>query len=456
MKKNNKGYSLVELVITLAIFSIIMLAIIMMMQTSMESYKDGLFETTMQEEAQIVANQVGDLLVDAKAFNSSSGSTGSKSYSFTGPEGSFTLSQEGKNLLLNGDLLTDQLDVSDGFSIEGLDKRVSGDTTTVYDNAVVVRVNINYQDRTYELKKDVYFRNNIEDNGLATDAEYYPFDASHGPSKVGGSGGSTDKLATVLRYSPYDVSAEYDLIADAELSTAAQSVFELDISNNNTVNAANIGSLDAKHVKVKVNETYQKKSGFSFGTPDGSEDYYIEGKNSKGEDIKVTLKSAPVSFDSGAGIFNHYYENDVNENGYPTHVDVKGIHINDALKNGLKIKYVETLTRGATKIGETSQVEMAKCDSTIANQANSSSQLSPLDYYLATNPDPVNGALVITPKNGQKYSQKDSVKSLSNDAGDQKLTIKFYMDDGTGYSEMTGLQLNYKFFVTGNSYEHAY
>ena len=43
MKKNNKGYSFVELIITMAIFSIVMLAIILIMRTSLVSYKDGLF-----------------------------------------------------------------------------------------------------------------------------------------------------------------------------------------------------------------------------------------------------------------------------------------------------------------------------------------------------------------------------------------------------------------------------
>ena len=115
MRKNNKGYSLVELLITMAIFSIIMIAIILIMRTSLVSYKDGLFETTMQEEAQIVANQVSDLLVDARYITStgSTNSDGDLTYGFKSAEGIyFTLTFEGNNLWYNGkgnQLLSNQI-----------------------------------------------------------------------------------------------------------------------------------------------------------------------------------------------------------------------------------------------------------------------------------------------------------------------------------------------------------
>ena len=43
--KRDKGYTLIELILTLAVFSIIMLAIIAMMRTTLASYRNGLFET---------------------------------------------------------------------------------------------------------------------------------------------------------------------------------------------------------------------------------------------------------------------------------------------------------------------------------------------------------------------------------------------------------------------------
>ena len=65
---NNKGYSLVELMLTLFIFGIVMVGIALIMRTTTVSYKDGNAEVTMQTEAQIIANQVEELLVDVSMY----------------------------------------------------------------------------------------------------------------------------------------------------------------------------------------------------------------------------------------------------------------------------------------------------------------------------------------------------------------------------------------------------
>ena len=61
--RNNKGYSLVELLITIAIFGMVMIGIAMIMRTSSVSYLDGTREVAVQTEVQIVANQVEELLL---------------------------------------------------------------------------------------------------------------------------------------------------------------------------------------------------------------------------------------------------------------------------------------------------------------------------------------------------------------------------------------------------------
>ena len=89
MRANNKGYSLVELVMTLGCFSIIMLAILLMMRTTIATYKDGLLEAKKQQEAQIVANQVADMIIDATnygggaAVKNAEGVVLSSNYTFT-------------------------------------------------------------------------------------------------------------------------------------------------------------------------------------------------------------------------------------------------------------------------------------------------------------------------------------------------------------------------------------
>ena len=62
--RNNKGYSLVELLISIAIFSLVMGGIISIMNTTSVFYRGGQQEVRLQEEAQIAINQIEELLID--------------------------------------------------------------------------------------------------------------------------------------------------------------------------------------------------------------------------------------------------------------------------------------------------------------------------------------------------------------------------------------------------------
>ena len=451
MKKNNKGYSLVELLITMAIFAIIMLAIILMMRTSLVSYKDGLFETTMQEEAQIAANQVSDLLIDATYIRSFNGALGAETYTFDGPEGTFTIKHVGNNLIYdNGSgeqLLSNQMKT---FYISGLSKRASGDTAEIYDNAATVNVGIEYQDRVYSASKDTYFRNNIE-NKASDSEEYDPFDVGTAPITTPSPSPSNVDTAEVLRFKPFDISAVFDIVADAQLSTSAQGYFKL-IEENNTTIKNPISGMTVKHYKVDVLDAYKSTTGFGLSSPAGSDQVTVTGKDSNGAQKTVQLHLSAVTFDAGSGIFEDYKEADVNENGYPTNVKVKGIHINEAIKSGLEIKYSMDLKKGSTSVGSFTDQTLSYNSDATADKANSVPQLGSFDLKLGLVPDPVSGGFVITSSNGYRVSQKGHSKgSLNNADGNQTLTIKFKINN----TNMNGLTLNYKYYVTGNSLENA-
>lgn len=61
----NKGFSMVELICTMAIVGVIGTAVSGVLVVSADSYHRGTNETEIQQEAQLVANQINDLLIDA-------------------------------------------------------------------------------------------------------------------------------------------------------------------------------------------------------------------------------------------------------------------------------------------------------------------------------------------------------------------------------------------------------
>lgn len=62
--RNNKGYTLVELLVTLAVFAIIMAEIGNMMMNSSRLYRNGTYEVGLQTEAQQIVQQMEEFLID--------------------------------------------------------------------------------------------------------------------------------------------------------------------------------------------------------------------------------------------------------------------------------------------------------------------------------------------------------------------------------------------------------
>ena len=242
MKRNEKGYSLIELIVTLAVFSILMVALIMMLRTSMASYREGLFETEMQEEVQITANQVSEFLIDAYSFDKQvanhdiGGGVKVDAYSFNGPDGDFTLVYSpSEHSLFYYEKKFDDIDwsntnkiyrnlVSDkvydtsegkGFAIVGLNKRSSKDDKNFQDNEATIKVNIESHGRSYAAEKDVYFRNNIEDSIPKVEADdpdnYMTFAAENMDIEDNVSTGGVHDVA-LMRYDELDLSREFGIV----------------------------------------------------------------------------------------------------------------------------------------------------------------------------------------------------------------------------------------------------
>ncbi|MBQ7920001.1 MAG: type II secretion system protein [Lachnospiraceae bacterium] len=65
-RQGNKGFTLVELIVTIAIMTIVGGAIASFLIVSQRQYNNGVAETDVQYDAQLVANQIHDLLIDAQ------------------------------------------------------------------------------------------------------------------------------------------------------------------------------------------------------------------------------------------------------------------------------------------------------------------------------------------------------------------------------------------------------
>ena len=439
---NNKGYSLVELVITIAIFSIIMVAIIMMMRSTLASYRDGLFETSLQEEAQMVANQVADILIDA---NSLSGSGGS--YIVGTPEGTVTLAQSGKKLTYNGHTLSDQMKEG-SFTISGLTQRTEDDKASTFDNAAVVTVSLESNGNSYTASKEVYFRNKIEDIAYKDGKKVNtPFDVAGGSTiSSGGSSGDED-TCEVLRFQPVDISAKYDIVYDAKLSEGANGAkgYFQDIdstSSANTMITNPISGKTPKHYVLKLASAYESASGFDANF--SGDTYYVEGLNSKGESVKVLLSLDAVALDNGAGIFYLKYNTDeFGSNGYPTAINAKGISINDALdsSNLGSITYTAVVkSNGTQKFKYENKNVLRTTDPYVKGITNKGDSPDTGDLKLVIAGDPLQAGMEMSTTKANRIdylednSKKNTIDVEFNIAG-RKYTVKYFMSYSGGTLE---------------------
>lgn len=92
LQQNNKGLSLVELIVTILISSVVMLAVVGLLTTGLDLYKHVSAETTLQTEGQAAIGRINELVQEAKYL---------KFYSNEGEDsGASTIEELGNNKVL--------------------------------------------------------------------------------------------------------------------------------------------------------------------------------------------------------------------------------------------------------------------------------------------------------------------------------------------------------------------
>ncbi len=349
MKTSNKGYTLAELLISLAIFSIIMVCIITIMRNTLFSYTKSSVDVFVQEDAQIVANQIEELLCDAKDIGiSNPGTGGDGSYTFKSNNISY-------NMLFDPTSHEIKLKYASAADYDTLANNVNSFTldgwNTGDDNQTIINIDFNMNGTSYKVKKDVYFRNMVE-NSDASNIQYVMVNTSDPDPDSG----YVDTLH-VLRFEDINMTSRYGIRYGGTLTGGSGKIVLSDSSD--TMTTANDDSVYIISTSDTINSSFSSTtwnettktptevivfSGYEKNPNDTSID---QTSNKKMEILLVidAVKFTKVDPNSTmTGVYQTAYARTSNS-GYHTYVDVKGININNALKpasdasNTIKLKY---------------------------------------------------------------------------------------------------------------------
>lgn len=284
--KNNSGYSLFELLVSIAIFSMVMLGIISIMNTTSVFYRGGQQEVRLQEEAQVALNQIEELLIDLdNTMGIEANGAGAREYKMVKSDGVYGLKQDGdrlfyKKISTGGD--SGWVLMAEGvkdFEITGFE--YTGGERNHGDNRVCVRVDLESGKYEYSAKRDVFFRNAIENA-----VPYNTPDADNSASSTAED--DYDFIYTIRRGEKVNMFGEFDIVGDvdyfSESSLQANQYFNFSSTTNDTTgitsNILTVVGLTASNFSAEVKE---------------SDKIGVKGKNSKGEEVKVLLKVEPVA-----------------------------------------------------------------------------------------------------------------------------------------------------------------
>ena len=193
IKQSNKGFTLVELIVSMCILAIVMTELMALMFNSSKLYKNGAMEVDLQTEAQQIIQQFEELAIDANSSVSYNETTGIITI-VNNPGTSYSLSLNAITGKDYGDLY-----LNDGSTNQLMGEYVKSISLDMadYDDASRIRIMVEMENDKYSYgaAKDLYLRNDLGANDGNT---------SHTVST------SCKYSLNVLRYHTYELNGMFE------------------------------------------------------------------------------------------------------------------------------------------------------------------------------------------------------------------------------------------------------
>lgn len=304
--KTNKGFSLVEILISVGILAIVMLEVFTMMGNSSTLYRNGTFEVELQTEAQRVITQLEDLMIDCDGYISANYVSGvsSDEIIISDSEADYVITLLKVGGAEYGDLIMSRTDHVTGTSVTGVPMaeyvRSISLNMANYESASVVSLTVDMQNTMYSYTtvKDIYLRNQIGISGnrippATSDTFDYELD--------------------VLRYKEYSLS---------DLYNTSEHTYEFTFEDGTDTNA------DYNISGSGTNYTIECQTVLNHGDA-AAGPYVVVGRDpSDGDTIKIQVSTEAIHI--GAEGYAIAYLNTYASDMLSAYIDIAGISVTDA------------------------------------------------------------------------------------------------------------------------------
>ena len=457
----NKGYTLAELLVSIAILSVVMVSIFALMSSTLKTYTISSSEIELQEDAQVVGNQLEELLCDAEKLyptetitaedeEGNDYDTGIK-YTF---ESKSEYDEYGNNKLkrynlkyiyktvnedgeTEGGILYINVNDSDatlintGYNIlcENVDSFSIDGFNSGNDNVATLKMTVG--DDQIDVVRNIHFRN------------YAEYDAFNNILSVVNTTVEDDddenedntKTLVIKRFENVNLTSALGIIDNIKVKKGENEDYTYFTLNNNFITtSATINSHMDKSIGV----------GTVTGQPNTditTDKYTVEGDDIKGNKVVAYLQVKPVKvLDGVASIVD-----ESTNNGCMNNVVVEGIDLYSALSTcdikctGQIYKVNRTTSNGVTSFSEV-QAASSACNWTFEYNKHNGTVVN----YLPCNNDTTN----FPGKKVDDYKQDLSFNSGFPMSGENKLPTCVFVDPNTGGFIVT--QNSGSYYSSGN------
>lgn len=462
-KRNNKGYTLVEMLITLAIFGIIMIGIAMMMRTTSISYLKGSREVAMQTEVQIVANQVEELLVDATTgFSGMLTDAAGRKYCwiqsgttkhwlvFDSVEQELLYDSTADGSSYTDDSLSLMAEYVSDFNITGWEK-LSATPSDNCDNKVTIELAMNNEGYEYEVSRDVFFRNALED------ATVYEIEGVAGGAETPED--TYTAKVSLDRYAVLNLQKEYGIVSDIAVTSNFATYYEfvnVTFRTGNTevakaISSASPAEAGTATAYIRVNAATTSSTTTSVKDTQG---VVVSGKDASGVEKKILLTTDAVEFTvntteaTADGVVYLSNKTGDGQGGY-TWLGVKGIDIASMINISGKsyqyamVAYIDTNNDQQYALVDSNKPTV-KTVSTVSHGYSDGVALnnSGVQRGLALKADPETNGFILVQDNNALIANDNAKNAML--AGNMRLSIMIHLpsDSATGTHTVVDLAIS--------------